>query len=63
MPPLKRATPCCLAPQSAACALLVVDHVDGAGAAHSAALRLTDAALRAGDYPLAADLLRCVWCI
>lgn len=44
--------------QTAACCLLIVDRVEGAGKAHGLALRLVRSALAASSYGLAADLLR-----
>ncbi|GAB4817477.1 hypothetical protein N2152v2_004523 [Parachlorella kessleri] len=44
--------------QSAACCLLIVDHIEGTAQAHSLALRLIRAGLRGGEYELVADLLR-----
>lgn len=66
-PPLWGATqprltfPACLplAAQSAACCLLLVDHIEGTATAHALALRLIRAALKGGQYELVAELLRC----
>lgn len=44
--------------QSAACCLVVVEQIEGASPAQQAALQLIQAALQAGQYGLAADLLR-----
>lgn len=44
--------------QTAACCLLIVDRIEGAGKAHGLALRLIRSALAASSYGLAADLLR-----
>lgn len=45
---------------SAACFLLIIDRLEGAGAAQVQALRLMRASLRRGQYPLCCELLRFV---
>lgn len=44
--------------QSAACSLLIVDHVEGRIKAHTLAVRLLTASLSSGGYDLTTDLLR-----